>query len=62
MDHPVLASPLAREREGGVPVDEPVLVEAVEALQELHAHVGLLRTAPLPNAVDDDGRLRFEIH
>ena len=62
MDHPVLASPLAREREGGVPVDEPVLVEAVEALQELHAHVGLLGAAALPNAVDDDGGFGPEIH
>ena len=43
-------------------MDEPVLVEAVEALKELHAHVGLLGAAPLPYALDDDGRLRSEIH
>ena len=43
-------------------MDEPVLVEAVEALEELHAHVGLLGTATLPDPIDDDGGLGPEIH
>ena len=50
------------DHSAAVPVDKPVLVEAVEALQELHAHVGLLGAAALPNAVDDDGGFGPEIH
>ena len=51
-----------RQWECGVLVDQPVFVESLDALQELHGDVGLLLAATLPDALHHHARVSLEVH